>query len=487
MKFSIGFTDILLISPLILIFLFSLIPITKKALSQNQEPSHFYSITLPSLGIISSLLIGFLFVTYRLIPEEGVFIFSKALLINGQSLFSFFTISTLTLCTLLLAGENSLLRQRFSEWVFLLLNSCLGMIIFTWSAELLVSFIGLELFSFSLYVMIVLNSEKTLSKEAAIKYFILGSLASAFFVYGISFLYGTAGSSYLHEIAQNAATFSEISRIFLIGVCLVFMGLLFKVAAFPFHWWVPDVYHGSSSPLTGFMATSVKIASFVFFLKFISLGFLSSNPTFEILFMWLIVLTMLVGNGAALLQNNMKRMLAYSSIAHSGYLLMGVLSYGKGIDTASSSVLFYLLGYMFAVLGLFSVLNLLESKDRLHIDFDDLKGLSHSHPYLAFSITIFTLSLIGLPLTSGFFGKFFLLDSVLKGKLYWLSFWAVLNSVLSAYYYLKPSILMYMKEEETPYPIRKSPHTQSLILVSLVMVMTLGFFAEPFYRLIRYL
>ena len=277
-----------------------------------------------------------------------------------------------------------------------------------------------------------------------------------------------------------------MSRLFLAGIGLIFVSLLFKSSAFPFHWWTPDVYQGSSSPLTGFMSTAVKISIFLFFLKFISLEVLShpNAKTFVTIFMWLSVFTMLIGNSAALFQFNVKRMLAYSGIAHSGYLLMGILAVGlSGSAMASASVLYYLLTYVFATMGLFSILSLIETKDRQHITFDTLRGLAYHHPYLALGFTFFALSLAGLPLTAGFFGKFSLFSGSLDVGLYWITIWAVLNSVLSFYYYLYPSVVMFMKYGDS-ISIRKSPSTQSMIIVSFLFTLALGILIEPFYNLI---
>ena len=490
MKFSFTLHDIFLISPLITIFLFSLVPITKKALNRNQEPSSFYSVGLPILGLLIALALGgVIFFQEVVSSKEGLYVFSKALVMDLSAIVSLFLIGGVSIYTLLVSSESVFLREskvRFSEWVFLLLNSVLGMLLFAWSNEFLMAFIGLELFSFSLYIMILLNAEKTLSKEAAVKYFILGSLASAIFAYGISFLYGTTGTTYLDEMVEKVPVLMKISRLFFMGLSLSFIGLLFKVAAFPFHWWVPDVYQGSASPLTGFMATAVKVAAFTFLLKFVSLGFLGTENSlsFENLFMWIAVLTMLVGNGAALFQNQIKRMLAYSAIAHSGYLLMALFAGGLGgFSLAQPAILFYLLGYTFATIGLFSLLNMLENQERVHINFDDLKGLAYREPYMAIGITILTLSLAGLPLTAGFFGKFFLFQATLESQLYWLSLWAILNSVLSVYYYLKPSVMMYMKNERAPL-LRAAPMTRAMIFMSVLMVVLLGLLVNPFYNFV---
>ena len=286
------------------------------------------------------------------------------------------------------------------------LNCILGAVLVSWSNDLLLTFIGIELFSLCLYIMVTLSREKYLTKEAALKYFILGSVSSAFLIYGIGYIYGASGTTFLSQMSEIAINLPSVSRLFLLGLGFSFLGFLFKISAFPLQWWTPDVYEGSSTVLVGFMATAIKVTLFVFFLRLVFTNFFLSERThsFEEIFKWIAVLTMLVGNGAALIQTHLKRMLAYSGIAHSGYILMGVLVAGSEFQLlGASGVLFYLLAYVFMTLGAFTFLTFLENDEKSSPQLSDLKGIAQTCPYLALSFSILLLGLTGIPLTSGFF------------------------------------------------------------------------------------
>ena len=389
------------------------------------------------------------------------FIFQKALVFDGLSFWASLIILFVTFLTLIFALESpSVALKRFPEFVFLTLNSALGMAIVIWSNDLIITFIGIEMTSLCLYVLIALSLEKKLSKEAAFKYFVLSSFASAFFLYGISFIYGSAETTYLSEISPLILELMTTNRLFLVGVGLVAMGLCFKVALFPFHAWAPDVYQGAPTPITGFMATGLKASVFIAFLRWVGTGFLETerSENFIEILHWCAVLTMLAGNIAALLQNNLKRMLAYSSISHSGFILIGLIAAGVGEEKiwGASSLLYYVSAYSLMTVGLFGVLCLFEKKAGSQINISDLRGLSSNHLWLALCLTFFLASLAGLPPTIGFFAKLLVLYAAVKQGFFWLAIWAVISTLIGVYYYLRPVILMYRsQEEEDTYKIQR--------------------------------
>jgi len=333
--------------------------------------------------------------------------------------------------------------------------------------------------------------EERLSKEAAFKYYVLGGFVSAIFLYGVAFIFGTTGGTYLLEISEIGAELISTNRLFLFGVIMVVVGLSFKVSIFPFHAWTPDVYQGSSTPVTGFMAAGVKIAVFVAFLRVMATQILTGERAgdFIVALQWLAAFTMLAGNIAAIIQENFKRLLAYSSVAHSGYVLMGVLAAGVGNVGAlgASGVLFYVLGYSIMTLGAFGVISLLEKNENSEISVTDLRGLGTKYPWLALCLSIFLLSLAGIPPTVGFFGKFFIFSAALKQGFFWLAVWGVLSSAIGVYYYLRPVVYMYMTtgEGETLADPRERQFSRMAIMICAVLVIATGLFSNSFYSLIR--
>ncbi len=482
MNITFGIADVLLISPLIALFLFSLIPLTIKVLRGNKEQS-------PAATIIEAL-IGLTLAAGLLIVFGG----SGKTAFNGQLVFDGLTQWMGLIAVVAAAGglilmyENPATRgAQFSELVFLALNSIVGMLILVSAVDLLIIFIGLELMSLSLYLMIAMSHEQKISKEAAIKYFVLGSFASAIFLYGISFVFGTAGTVNLLDLMQNSANLISTSKLFLFGMTFIIIGFCFKVSIAPFHAWTPDVYQGSPTPLTSFMATAVKTASFAAFLRVIATKpLLGSQNLFDVL-QWLAVITMTVGNIAALVQSNVKRTLAYSSISHSGYLLVGVITAGISQNSAfgAGSVIFYLLGYALMTTGAFAIISLIEKNENSVVQTENLAGFAKKQPLLAFCLTVFLLSLAGLPPTLGFFGKLYLFSSAVNEGLVWLALWGVLNSVFSVYYYLRPIVMMYMKDGDCDIADEHSYATVVMVVLCAALVLVLGLASGPLFQMIE--
>lgn len=483
MNIALSLIDLILVAPIICLFLGSIIPITIKVFRGNREMNSLSTVIYAFIGIIAAM--GFLIST----QSVHTLAFSKALIFDGISSFTSFIVLVITSVTLFYSRDSlAIPRRQFSEYVFLLLNSAVGMLIVVGSNDLIVTFIGIEIMSLGLYLLIAMSNEAKLSKEAAVKYFILGSFTSAIFLYGIAFVYGSVGSTYMDDITKVAPVLISSHRLFVFGAVMVVVGFGFKVALAPFHAWTPDVYQGSPTPITGFMATGVKAVVFVAFLRWLLTELLMGDRslvwvnTFE----WLAVLTMLVGNIAALMQSNLKRMLAYSGVAHSGYAMIGLLTAAVGSEgyLGASGLLFYIFSYTIMTLGTFGVVSLFERRKDTILSVDSLKGLAKSHPWLALAIMIFMLSLAGIPPTLGFFGKFFIFSAAIKQGFFWLAVWGVINSVISVYYYLRPAVLMYMHDEGVAPLVGGRLMTRTLIGLSAFLIVATSFVLDPIYKYI---
>lgn len=486
MTIAIGLGDIFRVSPLIALFLASLIPITSKVLRGNVEQPPLATLIQGLGGLIAAAIL--LLTVYAMVgTSSNPTAFAGALVLDGVTA----SVGLLTLVTsagaLLLMYDNSATSgKQFSELTFLTLSSSLGMLVLVSAVDLLVVFIGLETMSLALYMMIAISHEQKLSKESALKYFILGSFASAIFLYGIAFIFGTVGSTYLPQIIASTGELISTSRLFLFGITMVILGFCFKVSVAPFHAWTPDVYQGAPTPHSAFMATGVKAVCFAAFLRLISTKALVGSENLFDFLQWLAVITMIVGNVAAILQTNFKRMLAYSSIAHSGYILVGVITAGvsENISFAASTVVFYLIGYSLMTLGAFALVSMMEKDENHSISIEGLAGYAKKRPLMALCLTILLLSLAGIPPTLGFFGKFYLFTAAIGEGLLWLAIWGVINSVISVYYYLRPIVVIYMKEgtESDAGPLLA---TRTALILCSIFVLFLGLVSGPLFTVIE--
>ncbi|MES3036819.1 MAG: NADH-quinone oxidoreductase subunit N [Bdellovibrionota bacterium] len=477
-----GIADLIHISPLIALFLCSLIPITIKIFRGNKEQPAVATLIQGLIGIAISLALLLVF------GGTGQTAFADNLIFDGLTYWSGFIALSAAALSLFLMYENpSTTGDQFSELTFLTLNSALGMLILTSATDLLIIFIGLELMSLSLYLMIGMSHEEKLSKEAAFKYFILGSFASAIFLYGTAFIFGTAKTTNILAIMEQSPDLMETHKLYLFGIVLIMLGYCFKVSLAPFHAWTPDVYQGAPTPISAYMATAIKCVSFTSFLRVVLTGsVISSVHLFDIL-QWIAVITMLVGNTAAIIQGNLKRMLAYSSIAHSGYILIGVIAAGVSQEPsfASTGVLYYLLSYSLMTLGAFAMVALMERSENEIVNIDDLAGFSKRHPILALCFTIFLLSLAGIPPTVGFFGKFYVFSSAIAEGLIWLTVWGVINSVISVYYYLRPIVVMYMKDGDSVVATHSLHATKGTIVATAILIIILGLTSGALFELVQ--
>jgi NADH-quinone oxidoreductase subunit N len=334
------------------------------------------------------------------------------------------------------------------EYYVLLMFSISGMMLMAMAADLIVIFLALELLSIPLYVLAGFARPRTDSEEAALKYFLLGAFASGFVVYGVAIVFGATGYTGLTDILQTIQTGAVDLTLLAVGAALILVGLGFKVAAVPFHMWTPDVYQGAPSSVTAFMAVGAKIGGFAALMRIFVTSFGILAVDFTAVLWGLAALTMILGNVVAIAQKNIKRMLAYSSIAQAGYILMGLVPYGQEevIGDAIAAALLYLIAYAFMSFAAWAVVIALEKAEGKGLELSDYAGLGRKYPVLAVIMTVSMLSFTGIPPTLGFVGKFYLFRSVVDGGFVGLAILGVLTSLVSAYYYLRVVIYMYMQE-----------------------------------------
>jgi len=367
------------------------------------------------------------------------------------------------------------------EFYALLLISTMGMMVMANTTDLIVMFLGLEIMSVPLYVMAGLARRSLESNEAGIKYFIMGAFASAFLLLGIAFVFGASGTTDLRRIvADYNFIVSNFENYLYAGAALILVGFGFKIAAVPFHAWAPDVYQGAPTPVTAFFSVGPKAAGFAVMLRIFLFGFEQMGVLTE-LFWVLAVLTMTVGNILALRQDNVKRMLAYSSIAHAGYILVALC---VGGNDAIAAAVFYLLGYAMFNLGAFAVVTLLETRSDCKSDFSELTGMSTSAPYLSAVLALFMFALSGFPPTVGFLGKFYIFSAAVKSGYILLTVIGVMNSFLSVYYYLRVVKTSYFDKFERAFvPVTYSPAMMVVLIVTVVGTLGLGFFPDRILQL----
>ncbi|MDB4982461.1 MAG: proton-translocating NADH-quinone oxidoreductase, chain [Myxococcales bacterium] len=375
---------------------------------------------------------------------------------------------------------------EFGEFYALVLFGAAGMMMVVHATHFVSLLIGIETMSLAAYVLTGSWRRSLKSAEGAIKYFLMGAFATGFLVYGMAMIYGTTGGELSYGgIASKVASASK-SPLFYLGEYFILIALAFKVAAVPFHMWAPDTYEGAPTPVTGFMAAGVKAAAFGGILRLMTDVFGSPVLVFDStgwasILSVLAAITMTLGNLAALRQENVKRLLAYSSISHAGYLLLGVVAAGLGVASAKPAVLFYLVGYTFTTLGAFGVVAWIGNRKDERLLVDDWAGLASARPAVALAMTIFLLSLGGVPPTGGFFGKFYLFKAAMESpQLTWLVVVGVLNSVVSVYYYLRIIVAMYFKDASRPLAPTDAASMRAGLLITAIAVVLLGLFPGTF-------
>ena len=427
--------------------------------------------------LVFTSLVGLLMTAISAFAKHPIpaYSFKDSYIVDHLSLFfiCIFTISS-ALAILLSVEYNEREGIRAGEYYALILFCTVGMILLASSTDMIMIFLGIEIVSICLYVLAGIRRDDHRSNEAALKYFLLGAFATGFLLYGMTLVYGSTGSTNLFKIAEVVQNPSAQSNpLLLMGLVLLVIGFGFKVASAPFHMWAPDVYQGAPTPVTAFMAVGPKAAAFAAFFRVFAEAFPEMSPSWEMLLSIIAVLSMFVGNLGAIMQTNIKRMLAFSSVSHAGYILMAVIAKSS---LGSSSMLFYMLTYAFMTFGIFGIIIVLGRKGEENLEIKNYSGLAYKHPVIALSMTIFLLSLGGLPPFAGFVAKFYLFSAAIQEGLLTLVIIAVLNSAISFYYYLKVVVFMYMKEPEAEFNLSLTPMTLFVILIGVLGTIQLGIF-----------
>ncbi len=386
------------------------------------------------------------------------------------------------LASLLAGGYLPEHNMNRGEFYSLLLFATFGGMMLAASTDALTLFLGLETLSIGAYAMTAFRRTSARSAEGALKYFLLGSFAAAILLYGFALLYGATGHTDLAGIGGAIKSGTKYPVMTVMALVLILVGLAFKVSAVPFHMWTPDAYEGAPTPATTFMAVTVKAGAFAMMLRvlltcFGDAKFMSWSSGWPPALATIAVMTMTVANLIAGRQESVKRMLAYSSIAHAGYILVGVVGTMRSGSQASASVLFYLLTYTVSTAGAFGALILCGRRGAESVSYEDLAGIGRRHPAAALPFALFLISLAGIPPTAGFFGKWFIFRAAMDGGLYWLTIIAFINSVIGAYYYLRVLVYMYMREPAAGAPIAvpmKSGYVNAALVVSAILVIVLG-------------
>lgn len=432
--------------------------------------SRVFGLTLAIAGLTVAA-----WLTFRLWNVNSIAFGGLVVADNFALTFTFIFLIGAGLSLLASFNEHEAGYLLYPEFFAVTMFATLGMLLMAASTHLLIIFLGLETLSISLYVLVAIKRREPASLEAAFKYFLLGAFASAFLLYGIALLYGVSGSFDLQEIAT--VVHDPLKRgnpLVILGGIFLMIGLGFKVAMFPFHMWAPDVYQGAPTPVAAFMSTCSKAAGFAAMLRVL---FSVSNGAASdwVTVLWVVaVLSMFIGNLSAIAQKNVKRMLAFSSIAHAGYILIGVVSWSA---MGSASVIFYLLSYTFMNVGAFSVISYLSTDEREFVDLKDFRGLAYRKPMIAFVMAVFMFSLAGLPPTAGFVGKFYLFAAAVKAGHIPLVVIGVINSMIALYYYLGVVVAMFMREPETAETApRNLPVALASLLIAVAATFALGLF-----------
>jgi NADH-quinone oxidoreductase subunit N len=435
-------------------------------------------------GVQGSIVIGLIAVlaTSFFYRENTGPAFGGMVIIDG---FTFFFRMLLTLVTLLIVAVSEKYiesaRIRIAEYYLLLVFSLFGMLLMTMAQDLLIVFLGIETMSVSLYALVGMSRHRMASNEGAIKYFLLGAFTTAFFVYGIALMFGVVGSTNLVDIMVYFGSHSgSLPLLAWASTGLIMVSFAFKAALVPFHWWSPDAYEGAPTTITAFMSTAPKAAAFAVFLRVFYVAFGDVSSEWTTILWWIAAITMTFGNLLALQQNSVKRMLAFSSITHAGYLVVALLTFDQ---IGAAAMLFYLAVYALMNVGAFLIaiaVNRDEDADKGY-HFDDYKGLIWRKPWMALAMLVFMLALAGIPPTAGFFGKYYIFSAAVKSGFIGLAVIGMLNGAASVYYYLRLVVYMFLKDRDEvnePVGFNISSAMVQVIVICVVLVLLVGLFPD---------
>ena len=461
--------DLYLIAPEIIISAFGFLVLLVGVFSRSIGRRNY-------LGIIG--LIGIVMAFFYTLPQIGSMKsgFGGMFTSDGYALFFKILFLIIAFLTILISiGYTQREGIEFGEYYALILFATLGMMLMAAGTHFITIFLGLETMSISIYILVGMMREDQRSVESALKYFLLGAFATGFLLYGIALIYGATGSLYLKDVASYIGSKNLLrSPMLLMSLVFLTIGFGFKIASVPFHMWTPDVYEGAPTSITAFMATGVKAAGFSALIRVFFSGLPAFRPDWTSIMWAICVATMTVGNIVAISQTNIKRMLAYSSIAHAGYMLVAFVA---GNDLGTSGILFYLMAYAFMNIGAFTCVILFGKKGEENTLINDYAGLGFKYPLIAASMTIFLLSMAGIPPLGGFMAKFYVFSAAVKSRFYWLAILGVLNSAVSVYYYLRVTVLMYFRESEREITgLESSPASVIALILAVIGTLYMGIF-----------
>ncbi|MGB4466470.1 MAG: NADH-quinone oxidoreductase subunit NuoN [Azovibrio sp.] len=438
-------------------------------------------------------LLGCAAITVLTSNVDVVFTFSNMFVDDMMADFLKLTVYLTVVLVLFYSREYIQERQSIpkGEYYVLALLSTLGMMVMISANHFLTLYLGLEMMSLALYAMVALNRSSAVSTEAAMKYFILGALASGMLLYGMSMIYGATGSLEITAVAERLYTHSADSSVLVFGIVFLVAGLAFKLGVVPFHMWVPDVYHGAPTSVTLFIGSAPKLAAFAIVMRLLVNGLITQAADWQSMLIVLSVLSMAIGNLVAIVQTNIKRMLAYSAISHMGFMLLGIVTGVVGGDArfalnAYSSSMFYVVTYVLTTLAAFGLIMLLSKAGFESDELEDFKGLNKRSPWFAAMMMFVMFSMAGIPFFVGFFAKFSVLQAVVAAGYYWLAVAAVLFSLIGAFYYLRVVKLMYFDAPQNNDPIKGSFSLKLLISVNGLAVATFGLFPQMLMSLCAY-
>jgi NADH-quinone oxidoreductase subunit N len=472
-------TDLGFLAPYLILITVGMVLVLAEAFYKGKDRTALVGLTVA--GALASAVASV--VLYRQLPANaGRELLGGMLLADrmGYVLSALFGV-TAALTALMSSGHQREHEWQIGEYYGVLLMSASGMVMLAHAGNLVTVFLGIETMSIGVYVMTAMRRRSRRGNEAAMKYFIVGAFATGFLLYGMALIYGAAGSLGLGRIRETLAATQNPGLIVAGGFMLV-VAFGFKVAAVPFHMWAPDAYEGAPTPVTAFMAAGVKAAAIVAMMRTFGLALGGDVIPYGVLgwaspLVVIAALTITIGNLGAIRQDNVKRMLAYSSISHGGVLLVGMIALGLGSPTATAGLVYYLLAYTFTTLGAFAVVAYVGSRNRERVLVDDWAGLSGKHSGAALAMTICLLSLGGIPPTSGFFGKFYVFKAAMEvydGQLLWLVVIGIVNSAISIYYYLRIVTAMYFREANQPFTPTRSAGIVFVIAVCAIAVLEMG-------------
>jgi len=436
--------DYLRVLPEIVLSIFGMIVMVLDPLLDEKQSQK----VLGTIGLVGAVAgIG---ATWWMSESPGV-AFWNMVRVDGFSVFFHFLVIAIAAVVILISYEYMAVQQiRAGEYYGLILFGVVGMALMSSAIELVLVFIALEISSISSYILVGFRRHEASSSEASLKYFLLGSFATAFFLYGVALMFGATGSTNVDDISRSLQL-APATLLAYLAIALMFVGLGFKVAVAPFHVWTPDVYEGAPAPVVGFMSTAPKAAAFAVLLRVV----FAINAPGRFWLVWVsAALSMTLGNIGALVQNNVKRLLAYSSIAHAGYLLV---AFAAAPELGTSAAMFYTAAYAAMNVGAFAVVSHFANAGERYVTLEDYEGLGRSSPLMAAALTMFLLSLIGIPMTGGFFAKFYVFSAAVKANLIGLTIIGVINSAVGAYYYLRIIVVMYMRESRKDVPVTPMP------------------------------